>query len=172
MKDNLVLIGFMGSGKTTVGRKIAKILDMKFIDMDQLIEKKDGRAIKDIFEVDGEKYFRQLESEVAKECSEMNNVVVSTGGGVILNQENIKNLKKSSLIFYLDADANCIYQRVKHNKDRPLLNVEDPVKKIEELLNSRRELYEKSCDIKVKVSLRSYIDDLANEIKEIYIRTY
>ena len=102
----------------------------------------------------------------------MNNVVVSTGGGVILNHENIKNLKKSSLIFYLDADANCIYQRVKHNKDRPLLNVEDPVKKIEELLSSRRGLYEESCDIKVKVSLRSYIDDLANEIKEIYIRTY
>ena len=172
MKDNIVLIGFMGSGKTTVGKSVAKILDMKFIDMDELIEKKDGRRISEIFKCNGEKYFRELESQVAEECSRMNNVVISTGGGVILNQDNIKNLKKSSLVFYLKADANCIYQRVRYSKTRPLLNVEDPLKKIEELLNGRKEFYEKSCDVEVDINLRTYIDDTAQEIKDIYIRTY
>jgi len=101
MTKNIVLIGLMGSGKTTIGKKIAEKLKMKFIDTDELIVQKAQKAINLIFAEDGELFFRDLESEVIEEISKQENIVISTGGGAVLREENLNNLKKNGVLFYL-----------------------------------------------------------------------
>ncbi len=168
MKSNIVLIGFMGAGKTVIGKTLAKELDMQLVDMDKLIEKKAGMTINNIFKKYGEKHFRELETKIASLCSEFDNTIISTGGGVVLNSKNIEYLKKNSSIFLLWASVDTIYDRVKTKDDRPLLKVEDPVGKIRELLESRKEKYESSCDYKIVTDGKA-IDEVSNEIKKIYI---
>ena len=133
MKENIALIGLMGSGKTTIGRELAKALEMKFIDIDSIITTRENRNIVDIFNDEGEEYFRKLERTIIDEESKKNNIVISTGGGVIIDNNNIKNLRKTSYVIYLDSSLECIYERVKNGKKRPLLNdIDDFYKKIEE----------------------------------------
>ena len=131
MKDNIALIGFMGSGKSTIGRILAKYMDMKFIDIDKLIAAREKKTIPEIFSEKGEQYFRKLEREIVLEESLNNNIVIATGGGVIIDNENIKNLKETSFIVYLDCTIECIYERVKNSKTRPLLNVDNMFEKIQ-----------------------------------------
>ncbi|MGL4307436.1 shikimate kinase [Cetobacterium sp. SF1] len=169
MKDNIALIGFMGSGKTTVGRILAKYLDMKFIDIDRAICARERKTIPEIFQEKGEEYFRRLERMIIEEESLDNNIVIATGGGVIIDNENIKNLKKTSYVVYLDCDVETIYQRVKNNKNRPLLNVENMYEKIEELYSKRRLLYTISCDLKIEITTKTNIYDTVENIKNAYI---
>lgn len=170
MKANIALIGFMGSGKTTIGRILAKSLDMKFIDIDRCISIKEKKTIPEIFAEYGEKYFRDLERSIIEEESRDNNIVISTGGGAIIDNVNIKNLKSTSFVVYLDCDVNTIYERVKRSKTRPLLtNSEDMLQTIQDLYDKRQTLYKISSDFSIKIDSNTNIYDSVEKIKNAYI---
>ena len=138
---NIVLIGFMGTGKTSNGKKVAEQLGMTFIDMDHIIEEREDRKISDIFETDGEPYFRQLEFNLTKELSEKEHLVIATGGGIVLNQKNINNFESSGTVICLSADPQIILERVAKETHRPLLEGDEKINKILGILESRKELY-------------------------------
>lgn len=138
---NIALVGMMGCGKSTIGKLLAEKLNLTFIDTDILIVKKENRSINDIFADSGENYFRGIETSILKNTLVGNNQIISTGGGIIKKEENIKLLKENSIVIYLEADDKTLYERVKNNKERPLLNVDDMQEKITNLLNERVEKY-------------------------------
>ena len=147
---NICLIGYMGSGKTTVGRLVAERLGLAFADTDEMIVMREGRSIPDIFREDGEAYFRKLEEELIAELSEdigLMNTVLSTGGGIVLSPLNRKNLKKTGKVIYLRASAECLYDRVRNDTGRPLLDTEDVLTRIKEMLAVRSALYEEAADV-------------------------
>jgi len=144
MNKNIYLVGFMGTGKTTVGKILAEKLGREFIEMDEEIEKKEGKKIVDIFRQKGESYFRKIEKEVLKRIASCFSLVVSCGGGVVVDRENLKILKESGIVICLKAKPSIIYERTKKTKERPLLNVPDPLKKIKELLARRAPFYAKA----------------------------
>jgi shikimate kinase len=171
MKQNIILIGFMGSGKSTVGRELAKSLEMKFVDTDHYIEKKEKMKIKNIFAKKGEKYFREIESKYIREISKMNHVVISTGGGVVAKSENIILLKKNGFVVYLDCTIECIHKRVARRDTRPLLNnVKDLRARIVELLDSRLGNYKKYMDRSIHIDSSTKLLDSVEAIKKMYIR--
>lgn len=161
---NIVLIGFMGSGKTVVAKRLSKILKRKIIDTDTLIEKKQKIKIKKIFQLYGEEYFRSLESDVVKFVANQKNKIISTGGGIIKNPQNIKNLKKNGIIVYLKNKFKTSLKRLKYKKDRPLFNVVD-IKRTKQLFNRRLKLYKKAADIIIKTDEKKIIE-VADEIIE------
>ncbi|MCR4337526.1 MAG: shikimate kinase [Candidatus Omnitrophica bacterium] len=146
---NIILIGFMGSGKTSTGKYVAQKLNRPILSSDEMIVQKEGQPIAQVFEKSGETYFRQIEKNVVKELATKSNVVIDCGGGVILDPENIVTLKKNGIIIYLITSPEFIYQRVKNRRHRPLLNVPDPQSKIRELLEQRQSLYESSADLTI-----------------------
>jgi shikimate kinase len=141
---NIILTGFMGTGKTAVGRELARLLQMRLVDVDAEIERSRDMKIADIFKDFGEPYFRDLETEMIRALSEQKNIVISTGGGAVLREENMAVLRETGTIFCLYADPQTILARTGESKDRPLLNVEDPLAKIKELLMLRMPFYEKA----------------------------
>jgi shikimate kinase len=142
--NNMILVGFMGTGKSAVGKLLAKKLNMDFVESDEMIEIREKMPIKDIFEKKGEPYFRLVEKEVVKEASSRKNIVISAGGGAIVDGDNLKNLKNSGIIICLKASPETILKRTKDLKTRPLLNVQNPKKQIEELLKKREPYYNKA----------------------------
>jgi len=134
----------MGTGKTAIGRKLSRLLNMKLIDVDTEIEKSQKMTINEIFKKFGEPRFREIETEMIKRLSENENVIISTGGGAVLKQENTDALRKKGVIACLMATPETILKRTSRNSNRPLLQVEDPLRRIEELLNFRRPFYEKA----------------------------
>lgn len=165
MKGNIVLVGFMGTGKSAVGQRLAERLNMRFVSTDELIEKQEGRPITEIFAKSGEPYFRKIEKEVVRRVSELDNVVIAAGGGVVLDEENMENLRKKGVIICLSATPEVIYQRTRDYNHRPLLNVPDPTKRIKELLDKRAPFYEKA-EFSVDTSSLS-IDDVVEEVLKI-----
>ncbi len=158
---NIVLIGFMGSGKSSVGRVLSDKLSFEFIEMDVLVLQKSGRGnINEIFEKDGEPAFRKLEQEVAEGLQNKNNAVISTGGGVVENSVIMDYLGKNGRIIFLSVPFAEIKKRLKDLNDRPLFKNKY---KAEELYISRESLYDKYADIKVPTDGKS-IDAVANEI--------
>ena len=141
---NIVLVGFMGTGKTVVAKGLAKRLKMKFADLDDLIEERESKKISQIFAESGEPYFRQVEKEIVREVSQQKNRVIASGGGVVLDEENIQNLKRNGIMICLSAKPEAILERTKGYLHRPLLNTEDPKAKIEELLKFRAPFYAKA----------------------------
>ena len=141
MSANIVLVGFMGTGKSTVGRVIAQKLEFHFIDTDDVIEQTSKAKISDIFAEHGEVYFRDLESQAVKSVALMKNQVVATGGGVVLRSSNIDLLRTGGPIFCLNATPKAIWDRVRSSQSRPLLRGPDPLKKIETLLDKRAPYY-------------------------------
>jgi shikimate kinase len=141
---NIVLVGFMGTGKTAVAKALASELKMKYVSVDALIEEREGRSINDIFTGDGEKHFRRVEKEIVKEVSSGTNQVLDPGGGVVLDADNMENLRRSGTIICLWATPEAIHQRTKDHSHRPLLNVEDPQQRIDEMLEARKPFYKKA----------------------------
>lgn len=141
--NNIVLCGFMGSGKTVVGKELAKILGVKFVDTDELIEKEQGVAIKAIFAAHGEEYFRDLEYEMCKTVAEMNGAVVSTGGGAMTFQRNVDAIKQGSKVVFLDASFDVICDRIGDNTSRPLFQDKEKAKK---LYDERKSKYLSAAD--------------------------
>jgi len=155
MKNIIFLTGFMGSGKSTVGPILANTLGWNFFDLDRVIEEKTGKKIREIFEQDGEEYFRKLETKTLKEVSANNNVIISLGGGTIASDENIKILKNTGTLVYLKMSEEAAYERLKHKRDRPSLkNTSEDFSKerlmstINELMKTRVKYYEQA-DFKI-----------------------
>jgi len=138
---NIVLVGFMGTGKTTIATAVANRLKMRYVSTDDLIEKKEKRTINEIFQKSGEDYFRDVESAVIRDVSCMEGVVVDAGGGAVIREENMSYMKSSGIVVCLSADEETIMERTKKYKHRPLLNVEDPKRKIRDLLARRSPFY-------------------------------
>jgi shikimate kinase len=149
---NIILIGFMGSGKSAIGHKLARELGMDYLDTDEIIEKTEKISINDIFGRKGEPYFRNLETEVIKTLQDYDNFVISTGGGMVLREENVKMLKEIGPLVLLWADPEVVCQRVKRETHRPLLNVSDPKAEIKKILDYRTPIYNKVADLKVDTS--------------------
>ena len=165
MKKNIVIIGFMGTGKTAVGLRLAQKLDLEFVDMDREIEALSGMSIKEIFRRYGEIRFRSEESLMAKKLGQRESLVIATGGGTVTREENVGFLRQNGILICLDAQPQDILERVNLQKGtRPLLKKNTRVQDIEELLNQRQNYY--ACaDIRVDNSGKS-LDQIVNEIWE------
>jgi len=151
---NIALIGFMGTGKSTVGRIVAEQLKFQFLDTDALIEERSGKKIADIFAQNGEPAFREFEAQLVEELASSDKTIISTGGGLPTNPANLVSLKRHSLVFCLWLTPEKIYERVKDQTHRPLLNDADPLGKIRTLLAARERFY-KQADVLLNSELRS-----------------
>ena len=163
---NIVLLGFMGTGKTAVGEELAKKLGLKFVDLDTLIEEEMGMSISDIFFNFGESYFRELEKKMVERQSREKNLVIATGGGVVLDDENIENLRQYGILITLTASVDDIYRRLSGTKGRPLLDVPYPEKIIREMLELRSPRYE-LADFMVDTTSRTVEETVEGIIKYI-----
>jgi len=143
-KNNLALIGFMGSGKTVAAERLGELLQRPVVSTDKLIEERAGSKIADIFERFGESYFRKIERDIVTEVAKHHGVIIDCGGGAVVDPHNLNQLKKKSLLIYLSASPKVIYERVKDDTHRPLLKGEDPQKTIKELLALRQPFYKKA----------------------------
>lgn len=145
---HITLVGFMGSGKTTVGVELSKLLAMEQIDVDHVIEDRTKMRISEIFEHFGEKTFRKMESDVVEELSKRHNVIIfCSGGGVVLNESNVEHIKRTGVVVWLKASAEEIFRRIKDDDSRPLLKDDMTVEKIASMLKDRRHLYEGAADL-------------------------
>lgn len=147
--QNVILIGFMGSGKSTLGQKIAKGLHFDFVDTDELIVASAGKSIREIFADDGEDSFRIHETSILGSLAGRSGLVISTGGGIILRPENRAILKQLGFIVWLDAPEEVIADRVSRNSNRPLVQTENPRETIARLLDQRRPLYSETAHLSV-----------------------
>lgn len=164
---NVILIGFMGCGKTTVGLKLSYRLRRAVIDTDKEIEKDEGCSISEIFEKEGEEAFRNKETACLKKLTETtNDKIVSVGGGLPMREENRELLHKLGQVVYLKAKAETIYERLKYDTTRPLLQGEDPQDKINRLLMARASYYEQAADVIIDVDEKSF-DQILDEIERM-----
>lgn len=145
--ENIILVGLMGAGKTTVGKLLARHLNKTFIDSDHEIEHRTGVKIPLIFELEGEAGFRDRETTVIADLCRQHNIVLATGGGAVLREENRRNLGNSGTVIYLRAQVRDLWQRTRHDKSRPLLQTADPQAKLTELFAQRDPLYREVADI-------------------------
>jgi len=165
-KNNIILIGFMATGKTAVGQLLAKKLKLQYIPTDEMIEKNSGMKISKIFEEEGEEYFRGLETQTLLSLKDSDKSVVSCGGGIVLRQQNIEMLRSLGLVVWLKASPIAINSRLGDIKKRPLLNIPDRgarLDKIEQMLASRDKLYKKAAHVTIDTSNRT-IDQVVSEI--------
>ncbi len=158
--NNIILIGMMGSGKSTIGKVLADMLKFDFVDFDEVIVQKQGMSIPEIFEKYGEDFFRTLESNAVREFLGCKNKIIATGGGILKNQQNLENLKKIGKIFYLDAPANILYRRINGDTNRPLLKT---LEEFEQTLNEREGSYSKAHHA---IDAASTPQEIAREIIE------
>ena len=148
-RDNVFLVGLMGAGKTTVGRLLAKHYGCSFFDSDHEIEARTGVKIPVIFEIEGETGFRKREEAMIAELTALSGVVLATGGGAVLSAANREALRKNGLVIYLRGSPEHLYERTRHDRNRPLLQTEDPLAKLRELYRQRDPLYREVADIVV-----------------------
>lgn len=160
---NIFLIGFMGCGKSTVASYMAQNYGMEVIEMDQLIVEREGMSIPDIFEKQGEEYFRTVETKLLIEIQSELNKVVSCGGGVVLREQNVSEMKKSGLIVLLMAKPETILERVKGDDNRPLLQGNKNVEFISDMMEKRRPKYEAAADIVIQTDGKS-AEEICKEI--------
>lgn len=160
---NIILIGPMGSGKSTIGQLLANRLNRDFFDSDFYIEEKTGVDIPRIFDIEGEEGFRVRETRALEELTARNNVVLATGGGAVIRQENRDLLKKSGFIIFLDTSVDQQLERLQHDKKRPLLQTENPRERLEKLLSERKPLYLELADLRIPTD-RKFARKVASEI--------
>lgn len=168
MTGNIFLVGLMGAGKTTVGRLLAKHLGKAFYDSDHEIERRTGVNIPLIFEIEGEPGFRTREAAVIKELVQLDNIVLATGGGAILNPGNREALAQRGKVVYLRANVDELWLRTRHDKNRPLLQTDDPQAKLRELFEKRDPLYREIADVIVDTSrqnVQNLVQNLENSLK-------
>ncbi len=166
MKKNLILTGMMGVGKSTIGKKLAKKLKLKFIDVDKIIEKKEKNSIRDIFEKKGEKYFRETEKAITLEQLKKEKSLIALGGGAILNTSVRKEIKNSCISFWLDLDTKTLSSRLKNVRKRPLLNKDKLEETINRIYSDRKKIYSES-DYRIKISSMN-IEKIIKKIVILY----
>ena len=167
---NIVMIGFMGAGKSTVAEYLSTMFAMEVVEMAQLIAEREGMSISDIFETYGEEYFRNMETNLLIEMQEKKNVIISCGGGVAMRERNVAEMKKNGRVVLLTAHPQTILDRVKDSDDRPLLNGHKNVEYIEQLMEARREKYEAAADIVVDTDNKTVLqicEDLIQKLLEM-----
>jgi len=167
MSQSLILVGPMGAGKSTIGKLLASILDLPFSDSDRVIEEKTGADIPWIFDMEGEEGFRLRETAVLSELLVGESMVIATGGGIVMRDENRALLKGDGVVVYLTASIDQLVERTYKDKKRPLLQVDDPEAKIRELIALRDPLYTEVADLVVQTDRRSP-KAVAQEIAEGY----
>lgn len=166
-KSNIILIGFMGSGKTSVGESLAKKLSCPFQDTDQLIEKKAGITIQQMFETQGEEYFREYETKLLQELKlSLEHTVLSTGGGMPLRKQNARLLKDLGHVIYLKAEAETVLKRLAGDTSRPLLRQSDRRKRVEQLLSERTPLYKWAADHIIETDGKT-VDEIIDNILQM-----
>lgn len=157
----------MGSGKTTIGRALAKRLNKRFVDADHEIEARTGASIPWIFEIEGEASFRQREADVIRDLTAQDGIVLATGGGAVLNEQSRQLLKERGTVIYLRASVNSILQRTSHDRNRPLLQTDDPKARIEELLLQRAPLYQEVAHIIIETgrpNVQSVVQSILSQL--------
>jgi shikimate kinase len=164
--ENIALIGFMGTGKSSVGRLIASQLHFSFVDTDELIEARAGRTITEIFAQAGEAVFREIEKQVVGELTRARRTVISSGGGLAAQPDNLASLKEHALVVCLWASPELIWERVRHQSHRPLLNDPDPMGRIRSLLAAREPFY-RQADVLVNTEMRS-VKEVAHHVLHHY----
>ncbi len=152
---NIFLIGPMGAGKSTIGRHLAELLNKDFHDSDQEIERRTGVSITLIFDIEGEAGFRKREAAILDELTRLDNIVLATGGGVVLAEENRARLRRRGVVVYLAADIDTLVQRTRHDRNRPLLQSGDRRQRLHEVVQEREPLYRQEADLVVTTSRRS-----------------
>ncbi len=155
---NIVLIGFMGAGKSTISDYLSTMFAMKIVEMDQVIAEREQMSIPDIFSTYGEEYFRDLETGLLVELQSQKNTVISCGGGAALRERNVAEMKKNGRVVLLTASPETIFDRVKDSDDRPVLNGRKNVKGISELMEQRREKYEAAADIVINTDNKTVLE--------------
>ncbi len=161
--NNLILVGMMGAGKTTVGRLLARRLKRDFYDSDEEIERRCGVRVPVIFDIEGEAGFRAREAQVIAELCALDSVVLATGGGVVLAEENRRRLATRGTVVYLHARPGYLWQRVRHDRNRPLLATPDPQRRLEELYAERDPLYREVADVVMDTGKQS-VQTLAKDL--------
>lgn len=167
MPDNIYLVGPMGAGKSSIGKRLAKKIKRNFYDCDRVLEERTGVAITTIFELEGEKGFRKRETKILTELSRLNSVVVATGGGVILLESNRKLLKENGQVVYLKASVDTQLKRTRQDKKRPLLQTENRRAKLLKLAEQRNPLYERVANITVDTDLQTISSSISQIIKQL-----
>lgn len=163
---NVFLVGPMGAGKSTIGRQLSNVLNKTFKDSDHEIVARTGASIPLIFEIEGEEGFRKRESAMIRELAGMDNLVLATGGGAVLNEENRKLLREHGVVIYLYASLDQLFERTRRDRNRPLLQTEDPKGRLEELMAMRDPIYREVADMVVHTDDRS----IKSVVKEILVR--
>ena len=166
-KSNIFLVGPMGSGKTTIGRQLARRLKKTFFDSDHEIEDHTGASISLIFDIEGEEGFRTREKAIIDELSQKENIVLSTGGGVILAKENRQHLKNRGTVIYLHAPLKKLFYRTSRDKKRPLLQTEDPREKLQRIVEERDPFYREMADLIVETESRTVHQVISYIIRQI-----
>jgi shikimate kinase len=169
MLPNFVLVGFMGCGKSTIGRRLASSTGHRFVDTDDLIVKDQGKTIPAIFAEHGEEEFRAIERRIVADLVGLAGIVLSTGGGAILDPANREALKKTGIVIWLDADPDVLFERAMRSGRRPLLQTADPRASFDSLLASRRAIYESLADIRFDSSGIQH-EEVARKILELAMR--
>lgn len=163
--QNLYLVGMMGAGKTSIGRQLAKRLQRRFVDVDHEIEAQTGVRIPTIFEIEGEAGFREREAQAIAQLTAQPGLVLATGGGAVMREENRRHLRDSGVVIYLRVPPQTLFERTRHDRNRPLLQVENPLGRIEELYAQRDPLYREIADL-IMDSGNCSVATLARRIEE------
>ena len=167
--QNVFLVGLMGAGKTTIGRSLAKRLGLNFVDSDREIEARTGVSIPTVFEIEGEEGFRKREAQVISDLAQASGQIVATGGGAVLRAENRACMTSSGFVVYLNVPPFTLWERTRHDRNRPLLQVEDPLLKLQELYAQRDPFYRDVADLVIdgnRTNAHSVLKLIAEKVEE------
>ena len=167
LKNNIILIGPMGSGKSSIGKKLSKVMKFDFVDTDNLIEENTGVDIPTIFEHEGEAGFRERERNILQEISDCQQTVIGTGGGIITSKKNRETIKRMGFVVYLTASIKELVFRTEHDKNRPLINSDDAENKIKNIINDRKEYYKSTSNMTISTDNYDTV-----KISKIIIKNY